>query len=142
MALSRGYRNNNPGNIRLTYKTVNSKKVKDFWQGEIEGADKSFKTFKNMFWGYRAMFITLTSYLKKGFNTIDLIVNRYAPAEDNNHPESYASTVSRQTGIARNKIIQTDEELKKIIAAMSYVENGVAANELQINEGYKLFKTA
>jgi hypothetical protein len=139
MAVSRGYKNNNPGNIRLTY---DEQGHKTFWTGEIEGKDKSFKTFKTIEYGYRAMFITLSSYFKKNYNTIELIINRYAPAEDNNNPDSYINTVSKQSGITKDKIIQDDEELKKVIAAMSFVENGVHANIDQINKGYQLFKNA
>ena len=137
MAISRGYKNNNPGNIRLTF---DDKGNKTFWQGEIEGKDKAFKTFKNMYYGYRAMFITLSSYLKKGYNTIEKIINRYAPAEDNNVPENYINVVVIRSGISRNKVITDDDDLKKVIAAMSYVENGVTADIDSINKGYKLFK--
>lgn len=140
MALSRGYRNNNPGNIRLTF---DAKGNKTFWQGEIEGEDKSFKKFKSMAYGYRAMFVLLNTYMKNGFNTLVKIINRYAPAEDNNHPLSYINTVSNRSGVKPDEVLkQTDiEKLLKVVAGMSFVENGVSANITDVEKGYKLFKT-
>lgn len=60
--MSRGLRNNNPGNIRLS-------KIK--YLGEIPSTDSAFKQFKTMAWGYRAMFVLLHTYqLKHGCNTL------------------------------------------------------------------------
>jgi hypothetical protein len=52
----RGYRNNNPLNIRHNA---------DVFQGEIKGNDKSFKTFETIQYGYRAAFVTLATYLSR-----------------------------------------------------------------------------
>ena len=55
--MSRGLRNNNPGNIE---------KNRDKFQGEIiPSQDKRFKQFKSMAYGYRAMFVTQQTYLKE-----------------------------------------------------------------------------
>lgn len=67
---SRGLRNNNPLNIRHSA---------DVFQGEIKGEDKSFKTFSSMPYGYRAAFVTLATYLSRGWNTIEKIITRWAP---------------------------------------------------------------
>lgn len=54
MAVSRGLRNNNPGNIRLSA---------TLWQGEVRPSqDKSFCQFKNMAYGYRALIKLLQNY--------------------------------------------------------------------------------
>jgi hypothetical protein len=130
-ALSRGYRNNNPGNIRLTT---------DLWEGEIKGTDKDFKTFKSMPYGYRAMFITLHSYISKGFNTIEKIINRYAPSSEN-ETGTYINTVANLTNTdPRTAISFFDiDKIKSIIGAMSYVENGIAPDTSQIDAGYDLY---
>lgn len=138
MALSRGLRNNNPGNIRLTY---DSKGNKTLWNGEIEGKDTAFKTFKSMAYGYRGMFVTLNSYLKKGYNTIEKIINRYAPSSENDSI-AYINTVSRKSGIPSNQVINNDDQVVRIITAMSFVENGVAADTEKVLAGYQLFKTS
>lgn len=66
--MSRGLRNNNPGNIRLDGV---------HWKGEKEpSADKEFKQFKTMAWGYRAMFQCLnTYYTKYGLDTIRKMIS-------------------------------------------------------------------
>ena len=133
--MTRGYRNNNPGNIRLT--TKDGKRY--FWKGEIEGTDKSFKTFKSMAWGYRAIFALLKEYIGKGYNTIDKIINRYAPASEN-ATSSYISTVVKRSGIAADTKISASDlvSLTKLVSAISFVENGLPANEVDIDEGKKL----
>lgn len=54
---SRGLRNNNPGNIRK-----NNLK----YDGEFcPSADDQFKQFKEMAYGYRAIYVILYTYQKK-----------------------------------------------------------------------------
>jgi hypothetical protein len=130
---SRGYRNNNPGNIRLTY----SGGVKKLWSGEIEGIDKDFKTFKTMADGYRAMFALLLEYSGKGYNTITAIINRYAPTNENN-TTAYIKSVSSRTGIDPNTRIDYSDtnDFKNLVAAISYHENGITPNIADIEAGY------
>ena len=132
--LSRGYRNNNPGNIV---------KTKTKWKGEIASKDKRFKTFINMEYGYRAIFVTLNSYIRKGFNTISKIINRYAPPHEN-VTSAYVKHVSEETGIPKDEPIEFAEtdKIKKIVASISRIENGIKPNLNQIEEGYKLYMTA
>lgn len=129
-AMTRGYKNNNPGNIRLTATK---------WKGEIDGDDKSFKKFKSMAYGYRALFALLREYISKGYNTIDKIINRYAPGNENN-TEAYINTVVKKTGIDRNTILTFAEinRITDIVAAISFVENGIAPDSSDINNGYKI----
>jgi hypothetical protein len=137
--MTRGYRNNNPGNIRLTYDTKGNK---TYWQGEVDGVDKSFKTFKNMYYGYRAIFVTLNSYFSKGVNTIEKIVNRYAPSSEND-VEAYIKTLVAFTGKERNEglLFSDNKTILKLVAAISFHENGVKADESQVTQGYKLYNT-
>jgi len=88
---SRGYRNKNPGNIR---KTPNMK-----WQGLAESQpDSDFATFKSHVWGIRALAVLLINYQDKHeIRTIQQIVRRWAPPNENNTP-AYVSAVSRSTG--------------------------------------------
>ena len=89
----RGLRNNNPLNIRHN---------SDKFQGEIKGNDKSFKTFSSMPYGYRAGFVVLHTYLKNGFNTIEKIIARFAPPNENN-TQAYIANVERWSGVPRSK---------------------------------------
>jgi hypothetical protein len=131
--MTRGYRNNNPGNIRLT---------RTFWKGEVKGNDKAFKTFSSMSWGYRALFALLKEYISKGYNSIATIINRYAPGNEND-TEAYIKTVCDKTGIGRDIILSFDQvlKIKKLVKAISFVENGVAADDVDVENGFFLLKT-
>jgi len=134
--MTRGYRNNNFGNIRIT-KDKNGKQT--FWTGEVKGTDLDFKTFSTPAYGYRAIFALLKEYIGKGYNTIDKIINRYAPASEN-HTTNYINTVVKRTGIQPDSKIAASDliTLTKLVSAISFVENGISADEVQINEGKKL----
>lgn len=135
-AMTRGYRNNNPGNIVLTYNSDGSKR---YWSGEIEGTDSRFKTFKSMAYGYRAIFALLREYISKGYNTIEKVINRYAPSVENN-TNAYITTVVKRVGISQDVKISGSDlvTLTKLVKAISFVENGLPANEIEVDEGKKL----
>lgn len=115
MSCSRGFRNNNPGNIEIG----------DKWQGLSMGNDSRFCTFRSMAFGYRAMFKILISYSKRGIHTIDQIISTWAPKCENN-TRAYVRMVCRTTGYESTKIIDINNEVEmiKIVSAMSKVENG------------------
>jgi hypothetical protein len=118
--MTRGFRNNNPGNIRL------NPLIK--WEGEIQGTDKSFVTFKNMTYGIRALMKLLINYKKRGYNTIELILNRYAPANENN-TTGYIEKVSKWTGIPKNQSLVLDQgQTMEIAEAIIKVEIGNDSN--------------
>jgi hypothetical protein len=126
--ISRGLRNKNPGNII---------KTKSLWEGEINGSDERFKTFKTMAYGYRAMYLLLESYLKKGRNTIEKIISVYAPSSEND-TKSYINNVSKLTGFQTDEAL-TSNDLTKLIFAISKIENGINPIAQEINEGKNLF---
>jgi len=127
--LTRGYKNKNPGNIR---------KTQAMWKGEVQGTDKDFKTFQSMPWGYCALAALLREYLNNGYNTIDKIINRYAPGNENN-TTAYIATVSKKTGIDPNtNLFFEEEKIKKLMRAISYVENGMVADDKDIDAGFAL----
>jgi hypothetical protein len=130
-AMTRGYRNNNPGNIRRTPSVI--------YEGEIQGTDNSFKTFKSMAYGYRAMFSLLTHYANHGLTTINSIINTYAPGNENN-TEAYIRTVSNKTGLDPLEEINFSDTntFKNLVAAISFVENGLQPDFNDIDNGLKL----
>ena len=81
MKLSRGIRNNNPANIRRSAtKWAYLKPVQ---------SDKQFCQFLEMRYGIRAFFILMRTYrYKYGLKTPREIINRFAPASEND-VESY-----------------------------------------------------
>lgn len=132
--MSRGLRNNNPGNIRQN---------SDTFLGEIKPSiDPAFKQFESIEYGYRAIFVTLNTYQKKyGLSTIRAMISRWAPPKDNNDTEAYIRAVSSESGVPENShITSTNKDVMvPIVAAMSRVENGVAANISEVQRGWDLF---
>ena len=126
----RGLRNNNPLNIRHN---------SDKFQGEIAGKDTAFKTFISMAYGYRAAFVTLATYHSRGCNTIEKIVTRWAPPNENN-TSSYVANVERWSGVSRNKVLTTADgaDYILIVAAMSFIENGKNADISEVTAGFNL----
>lgn len=132
--MSRGLRNNNPGNIRQN---------SDNFLGEIKpSTDPAFKQFESIEYGYRAIFVTLNTYQKKyGLSTIRTMISRWAPPKDNNDTEAYIRAVSAESGVPENsRITSTNKDVMvPIVAAMSRVENGVTANITEVQRGWDLF---
>jgi hypothetical protein len=130
MKQPRGLRNNNPLNIRHNA---------DVFQGEIKGTDKSFKTFSSMPYGYRAAFVTLATYLSRGWNTIEKIISHWAPLSENN-TDSYIAAVKKWSGVPRSKELTAADgaDYILIVAAMSFVENGKNADISQVQAGFNL----
>lgn len=132
--MSRSLRNNNPGNIRQN---------SDNFLGEIKpSTDPAFKQFESIEYGYRAIFVTLNTYQKKyGLSTIRAMISRWAPPKDNNDTEAYIRAVSSESGVPENsRITSTNKDVMiPIVAAMSRVENGVAANITEVQRGWDLF---
>ena len=130
--MSRGIDNCNPGNIRLS---------KTFYQGEVQPSrDSSFKQFRSMAWGYRAMFVLLDTYRRRyGLNTIRGMISRYAPPSEN-HTGLYIDMVCNMTGVEPDEVINTRSRktMVPIVAAMSRVENGHAANRDEVERGFDL----
>ena len=132
-ALSRGLRNANPGNIRISATK---------YMGEIQPSqDKAFKQFSSMAWGYRAMFVLLYTYqVKNRLNTLRGMINRYAPPVENN-TNGYISRVAREADIDADATIDALDGavMRPVVAAMSAVENGVPAVLSDVWAGWDLF---
>lgn len=131
--MTRGYRNNNPLNMRHD---------NDKWQGEVvPSQDAAFKQFKSMAWGYRAAFKLLHNYQKNnGCRILSDFINRWAPPSENN-TSAYVSTVAKRAGLSDVSEIDTlkGDTMRAVVSAMSYVENGVEANEADVAAGWELF---
>lgn len=131
--MTRGLRNNNPGNIR---------KDGTHWKGEVEPSrDAAFKQFESMAWGYRAIFKCLNTYSREyGLDTIRKMISRWAPPSEND-TEAYIRTVSELSGVPENgRITATNRDVMiPIVAAMSRVENGIDACMTDVMAGWDLF---
>lgn len=132
MSTPRGIRNCNPLNIRR-----NSTQ----WQGlRPKQTDSAFFQFISMPYGYRAAIKTLVTYYNKyGLKTIRGIISRWAPTSEN-RTEEYINVVAERTGFSSDEEIDicNADDMIAIVAAMSFVENGVVADKSEIQQGYLL----
>ena len=130
--LSRGLRNCNPGNIRIT---------KDMWQGlRKEQTDPDFFQFEEMKWGYRALLRTLQNYRRRhGCQTIRDFISRWAPANEND-TEAYIRSVRQSMGVSADFIpdINSKDTMCALAAAISRHENGVVADMEDVEKGWEL----
>ena len=118
MSLPRGYRNNNPLNVR--------KNAANAWKGKVvPGTDPAFEQFITMAYGYRCALYLLRKYIGQGHNTIRKIINKWAPPSENN-TSSYVNNVAQRTGINADTVIGRNdrEKLCRIAYAMAWSENG------------------
>lgn len=113
----------------------------DKFQGEVQPSqDKELKQFETAAYGYRAAFRILRTYINSyGLNTIRKIISRFAPANEN-HTENYIRVVSERSGIPADDPVYADsrEMMIRIVAAMSFVENGVEAKMSDVIQGWEL----
>lgn len=128
----RGLRNNNPLNIRRN---------KTKWQGlaEVQN-DESFFTFIAPEWGYRAAIRMLQTYKRvHGLTTIRQWISRWAPPAENN-TEDYIYFVCSRAGMPENAEpnIENKVVMCNLVAAMSYMENGIPANVIDVIKGWDL----
>lgn len=112
------------------------------WQGEIvPSADSRFAQFKSIAYGYRAAFKLLDNYQRNyGIDTISRMISRWAPSNEN-YTDNYVKVVSERSGVPANSRITTRNRdvMVPIVAAMSFVENGVEANMSDVEAGWDLF---
>lgn len=120
--LPRGFRNNNPLNIRKGSK----------WKGlsPVQG-DKSFCVFTSMRYGIRAgIYLLLKYYTLYNLHTLYEIISRWAPNCEND-TWNYCKLVALELHIPIKYIPSLDlclsidsERLYDLVCAMIYVENG------------------
>lgn len=127
-------RNNNPGNI----------KIQGFnWKGRIsslDNRDKVMESFTEYRWGVRAMIVDLRTKIKRGLNTIEKIIQVYAPMSEND-TAAYIKQVVKKSGYKKDLVIPVDDKviLKGIVQAMAFHENGrEAINDEDFDEAWEL----
>lgn len=113
----RGIRNNNPGNLNYAGQSGASK----------EGGDNGrFAVFNSMGEGVAALYRQLQLYMKRGVNTIESIVNKYAPASDNNNVAAYIQQLVGATGKGAGDQLSSDDQgtIFKLMRGIINHENG------------------
>ena len=109
---ARGERNNNPGNIRHGSK----------WQGlSAQQTDSSFCQFVSPEYGIRAIYKLLQTYQKKyELNTVESIIDRYAPPNENN-TTGYINRAAKDIGVSVNEPINVSSKPVAIALATAIV---------------------
>jgi len=129
--------NNNPGNIRTSPTN---------WNGEVTEPGEEFERFSDMHMGVRASARILRTYGRKyGIDTINKIIDRYAPPEDNNpNNANYAKHVSNGSGFDVDEKIDLNDPqvLIKLMRPIFQFENGqkeaAKISDADIQKGVKM----
>ena len=120
--LPRGFRNNNPLNIRKG----------NNWKGEVcSSTDAEFEQFVSMQWGVRAGFKILKNYMTgyggrvKALTNVHDIIHRWAPPSENNC-RAYIDSVCRFSGLHEYERLQFSDRNKMLalVDGMIRVECG------------------
>ncbi len=112
--LTRGLRNNNPGNIRQG----------DNWEGLTDPqTDPTYCTFISMEYGVRALAKTLGTYHNRyGLHTVRQIITRWAPPNEND-TAAYIAHVCEVLSVGPDDTIDWDNQLSALIRAITLHEN-------------------
>lgn len=118
--LPRGVRNNNPGNV--DYSPLNK------WVGQVgieqDVPNPRFARFDIAQNGIRAITKILMSYHRKGFNTVRLMINRWAPPKEND-TGAYVKAVADRLDIgADTELTLSIYLLQVMVTAIIQHENG------------------
>lgn len=121
--ISRGIRNNNPGNIRHSSAA---------WLGKsAQQTDNQFLQFDSPEYGLRALGVTLRTYFNKhGLQTVRGIINRWAPPVEND-TLSYVNAVAKALGVTPDQKLDFYTQLPRLIAAIVKHENGSQPYSMQ-----------
>lgn len=115
--MTRGERNNNPGNIRHGSN----------WLGLAdEQPDKDFCTFTDAKFGFRALAKVLLFYQQRyGLDTVRTIIFRWAPPVENN-TDAYVSAVAGRIGCDPDTHLDLRQytEMYPLVDAITRHENG------------------
>lgn len=132
----RGIRNNNPGNLNFAGQDGATKEG---------GENGRFAVFESMRDGISALYKQIQLYFSRGVNTIESVVNKYAPADDNNNVQAYIKQLVGATGKqADEKLSGEDSEtVFKLIRGIINHENGKGyVSDQDILSGIQVGSTA
>lgn len=127
--MSRGIRNNNPGNIDFN--------PRNQWQGQLQpdpSIEKRFARFDTPENGIRALAKLLLNYRGKdgepgvggkGIDTVYEIIHRWAPGVEND-TASYVSVVAREMGVSSKQALTLLDfrTLQSLVISIIRHENG------------------
>jgi hypothetical protein len=124
---TRGFRNNNPGNLRYGVR----------WLGVIGQDADGYAIFDTLENGIRAMGVDLLTKIARGLNTPAAIIQVYAPPSDNNPTDTYITKVAEWSGLDPNQTL-TRADMPTLAEAMIRFENGHKAPTYDFTNGMNL----
>lgn len=115
-----GLKLNNPLNLRELHKDHNA------WVGEHEvDLHPAFEEFISPEYGIRAGARVLQGYYERlDLDTVDKIIDRFAPESDGNPTRTYAANVAAELGIATNEPFNVNARMLALVRAMMKQEIG------------------
>lgn len=117
MSTPKGIRNNNPGNLRPgRYK----------WVGEEKADPDGYCRFSMPEWGIRAAVRNLAAYRDiHRLNTVEGIIRRWAPTNEND-TKAYIASVVQRSGLGAKDILdmRDDRTVLLLLDAIIWHENG------------------
>lgn len=132
---ARGVRNNNPGNLNYVGQRGATKEA---------GPGGRFAVFGTMAEGVAALVTQIKLYASRGRDTITSIVNKYAPASDNNNVPAYIAALVKAMGVGANEHLNLSDEktmLALVKGIVSHEQGRGQVPEEQINAGARLANT-
>lgn len=141
LKLTRGVRNNNPGNIEKGIK----------WKGlAAVQPDPRFATFIHPKWGFRAIARILLGDWREGQNTVRSLIEEWSPPIDvfggvakPQNTEAYVQAVAKHLRVKADQPINVPDKLPGLLDAIARHENaGYRYDPAIIAEGIALERTA
>lgn len=136
--LTRGVRNNNPGNIEKGIQ----------WKGLASAQpDSRFATFVHPKWGFRAIARILLGDWREGQNTVRSLIEEWSPAADPTNQTgstaAYVAAVAKRLTVNPDAPINVPDRLPQLLDAIARHENsGYGYDPAIIAEGILLERTA
>lgn len=130
MALPRGFRNNNPGNLIISDSQ---------WLGKIpmtQNTDGELEQFTTVIYGIRAMMLDiLNDIMIDGMHNVHELITEYAGVSNQN----YINHIAEGINVTPFQVVPFSESVfKTMIYDMIYFENQMNATNAQINEAYNM----
>lgn len=113
--ISRGERNNNPLNIRISTNA---------WIGKLTSQDGVFEYFQSNYFGYRAAYLCLIKHYMRGNYTIREIVSKWAPSVENDTNKYIAFVAKNMNKGWDEKLTWSHANVYLLMYYMCIFENG------------------
>lgn len=114
---SRGYTNNNPGNVRIT--SIG-------WQGKVvPSTDSEYEQFVSLGHGIRASVKNLESYVRKGINRASDMIRYWQTGNVNTGNPNYANhVISKYLSGVDGTIVIGSQQFQNLMLGIFDFENG------------------